>query len=193
MFWDVPASSKILEEFRQHTTSGFSPLTLEMQTTLVAVDKPKKGGKGSKKGVTKAATTEGPSETANPDPPVRNEEVTPNPEVNPFINDSIPSPPPSPKTTSTPITIAPCPSHVTSSQPTTISSSTPILTDSTTTPITITNPEVTVNISDTGAAPSFFSTYVSSSISPISNDDPDMIFGDIGDDDDLGGFTYSPF
>ncbi|CAI9285794.1 unnamed protein product [Lactuca saligna] len=55
------------------------------------------------------------------------------------------------------------------------------------------NPEFTVNISDTGATTSFFSTYVPSSISPIRNDDPNMIFGDDGDDDDLGGFTYSPF
>ncbi|CAI9274242.1 unnamed protein product [Lactuca saligna] len=55
------------------------------------------------------------------------------------------------------------------------------------------NPEVTVTVSDTGAKTSVFTPYVSSSISYIRNDDPNMIFGDDGVDDDLGGFTYSPF
>lgn len=59
-------------------------------------------------------------ETVNPDPLVRNEEVTPNLEVNPSIIDSIPSPPPSHNTTLTPITIDPCSPPVTSSQATTV-------------------------------------------------------------------------
>ncbi|CAI9276876.1 unnamed protein product [Lactuca saligna] len=186
------------------------PLTLEMQAALVAADKPKKVGKGSKKGVKKDAKTEGLSGATKPSPNqqhhlllLQKEENNRLANKNPYtiskqsvhqtINDSIPSPPPSPQATSTPITIAPCPPPVTSSQPTTISFSTPILTDTTTTPIVSMNPEVTVNVSHTGAITSVFTPHVSSSILSIRNDDPDMIFRDAGDDDDLDGFTYSPF
>ncbi|CAI9272177.1 unnamed protein product [Lactuca saligna] len=88
--------------------------------------------------------------TMNQEPLVHIEKETMNPLVNQTVSNSVPSPPPSPNTTSTPITIVPCPPPITSSRPTTIPISTPILTDSTITPLSSTNPEVTVNISDTG-------------------------------------------
>lgn len=50
MFRDVPASSKIFEGFHKLTPSGFRPITLEMQAVIHVADKPKKAGKGSKKG-----------------------------------------------------------------------------------------------------------------------------------------------
>ncbi|CAI9280613.1 unnamed protein product [Lactuca saligna] len=116
-----------------------------------------------------------------------------NREVHQSIHDSVPSPPLSPNTTSIPITIAPCPPPVISSNPTTVPISTPMLTTSTTNPITSTIPDVTVNASDTRATTSVLTTPVSSSISLFRTDDPNMIFGHDGDEDDLGGFTYSPF
>ncbi|CAI9293870.1 unnamed protein product [Lactuca saligna] len=66
MFRDVPASSKILEGFRKPTPSGFRPLTPYMQAAIDVVDKPKKGGKGSKKGEKKIVTKEGPSGATKP-------------------------------------------------------------------------------------------------------------------------------
>lgn len=71
MFRDVPSSSKILEGFWELTPSGFRPLTLEMQATIDAADKPKKGGKGSKKGEKKTAAKEGPFDAAKPSPKKR--------------------------------------------------------------------------------------------------------------------------
>ncbi|CAH1445352.1 unnamed protein product [Lactuca virosa] len=62
-----------------------------------------------------------------------------------------------------------------------------------------TNPEVNQSVNDFVPSPppspktSVFTSHVSSPISSIRNDDPDRIFRDDGDDDDLGGFTYSPF
>ncbi|CAI9282322.1 unnamed protein product [Lactuca saligna] len=242
MFWEVPASTIILDRFHKLTPSGFRPLTPEMKETLDAADKLKKGGKGSNKGVKKRRKQ--PShkrKTPTPSPiealdsetesdiriddnqPIRNEEEEPactrvstvNPEpfvhttediTNPEVNQSVPYPHPSPKTTTTPNTISPCASPVTvglmsksitivvtSSQLTTIPCSTPILSASTAPPIISTNPEATINVFDTRATTSFFSTFVSSSICLIRNDDPDMIFRDEDADDDLAGFTYSPF
>ncbi|CAI9276643.1 unnamed protein product [Lactuca saligna] len=205
LFHVVLASSKILEGFHKLTPSGFRPLTPEMQATIDATDKPKKRGKGSKKGEKKTAAKKGPSDTAKSslkkrkaptssfiaipkrrkqparkrksptpsanegsdfeteskicieeDQPIHNEEVehirkeespirnkgeTTNHEVNQSFNVSFPSPPPSPKTTSTPITIAPCPPPISSSQQTTISLSTPIFTDSTIPPTTSATPQ----------------------------------------------------
>ncbi|CAI9303705.1 unnamed protein product [Lactuca saligna] len=132
-------------------------------------------------------------EIVNPKIPVHNEEDTTNQEINQSIHDSVPSPPPSPKTTSIPIIIDPCSPLITLSQPTTVPISITILTNSTTKPITSMILEVTLSVSDTGAKTFVFTTPISSSISPICNDDPDMIFGDDGDDDDLGVLTYSPF
>ncbi|CAI9266094.1 unnamed protein product [Lactuca saligna] len=129
----------------------------------------------------------------NQEPPVHNEEDTTNRVVHQSIRELVPSPHPSPKSTSIPITIAPCPPPVISSQPTKVPISTPILTASTTNPITSMIPEVSINVSDTGDTTSVFATPVSSSISPIRNDDLEMIFAEDGDEYDLGGFTYNPF
>ncbi|CAI9284802.1 unnamed protein product [Lactuca saligna] len=129
----------------------------------------------------------------NEDDNLHNEEQISNPEVNQHLNDFVPSPPPSPKMTTTPITIAPCPPPVSSQKQTNIPLSTPLFTDSNVPPTTITKPPVSVNISDTGAKTSGFSTHVSSPISLIFPDDPDMVFRDDDNtDESLGGFTYSP-
>lgn len=100
-------------------------------------------------------------------PPVRNEGETTNPVVNQSFNEFVPSHPPSPKTTSTPITIAPCPPPISSSQQITIPLSPPIFTDSTLPPNTSATPVVSVNVSDIGAKTSGFSTHISPPISPI--------------------------
>ncbi|CAI9277044.1 unnamed protein product [Lactuca saligna] len=129
----------------------------------------------------------------NQEPPFHNEEDTTNREVLQSVHDSVPSPPPSPKSTSIPITIAPFPPPVISSQPTMVPISTPILTTSTTNPITSTIPNASVNVSDMGATILVLTTPVSSSLSSIRNDDLKMIFAEDSDGDDLGGFTYSQF
>lgn len=134
------------------------------------------------------------------EPPARNEEgefarndkSSSDPEVTQTHNDFVPSPPPSPRTTTTPITIAPCPPPVSSQPHSTILLSTPLFSDSTIPLTTSAEPSVSVNISDTGAKNSGFPTHVSPPISRIRQDDPNMIFGD-AEDEDLGGFTYSPF
>nr|KAJ0202491.1 hypothetical protein LSAT_V11C600329060 [Lactuca sativa] len=120
------------------------------------------------------------------------EQVRTDREVTPPINDFVPSPPPSPKTTtSIPITIAPLPS-VSSQTHTTIPVSIPIFTDSTLPPQTSTAPECSVTVCNTGANTSGFSTHVTPPISPICTDDPEMPFGD-DYDDDLEAFSFSPF
>nr|KAJ0208867.1 hypothetical protein LSAT_V11C400219070 [Lactuca sativa] len=68
----------------------------------------------------------------------------------------------------------------------------PIFTESNIPPQASTAPASSVNVSDTGANTSGFSSNVTPPISPIRTDDPYMISGDV-DDDDMGGFTYSPF
>nr|KAJ0215179.1 hypothetical protein LSAT_V11C300140950 [Lactuca sativa] len=195
MFRDVPACSKILDEF---------------QEILAKADKAKKGGRGSKMARKKDASElcieenqpvcneeEGnvrneEGEQVHTEPLVRIKAPSPNREVTPPLNDFVPSPPPSPKTTtSLPITIAPWPPQVSSSPPTTIPISIPIFTDLTIPPKTSVATVSSVNVSDTRATSSGFSTHVSPPISPIRTDDPNMIFGE--DDDDLGRFTYSPF
>ncbi|XP_023736528.1 uncharacterized protein LOC111884433 [Lactuca sativa] len=137
------------------------------------------------------------------DPPIRNEDVEPihteeqeqvrtEREVTPPINEYVPSPPPSPKTTtSVLITIAPLP-IVSSQAPTMILVSIPIFIDSMIPPQPSSAPECSVNVSDTGANTSGFSTHVTPPISPISTDDPKMFFGD-DDDEDLEAFSFSPF
>ncbi|CAI9298585.1 unnamed protein product [Lactuca saligna] len=115
-----------------------------------------------------------------------------NHEVTPPLNDYVPSPPPSPKiTTSTPITIASCHPPVSSQPPTSITVLVPIFTESTIPPKASTAPISSINISDMGANTSGFSRHVTPSISLIHTDDLYMIFGD--DEDDMGRFTYSPF
>ncbi|CAI9263640.1 unnamed protein product [Lactuca saligna] len=185
-----------------------------MQVVLDTADKLKKGGKGLKKMVKKAGASEDVHiETTQPirnqeeisvsneeaetvhhqELPVHNEEYTTNQKVHQYVHDSIPSPPLSPTTKSCiPITISLCPPPIISSQPTSVPISTPILTTSTTDPISSTVPDVTINVSDTGAITSVFTTSVSLSIYCVRTNDPDMNFDD-GDEDDLGGFTYSPF
>lgn len=64
MFRDVPSSRKMLEGYRKLTPSRFHPLTPEMQVIIAEADKPKKGGKGAKKGEKKTTDKEGPSATA---------------------------------------------------------------------------------------------------------------------------------
>lgn len=66
MFQDVPASSKILEGFCKLTPLAFRPITPKMQVVIHVADKPKKGGKGSKKGEKKTAAKEGPSGATKP-------------------------------------------------------------------------------------------------------------------------------
>lgn len=90
-------------------------------------------------------------------------------------NDTVHAPPHTSETT-TPITIAPCPPHVSTQSQATITLSTPLFKASTTTTITqtstttthISEPPVTVNISDTGAGASGFSTsHLSPPFSPL--------------------------
>ncbi|CAI9280388.1 unnamed protein product [Lactuca saligna] len=100
----------------------------------------------------------------NEEPLVRNEGETTNPKVTQTFNDSVPSPPPSPKTTTTPITIVPYPPPVSSSQQTSILLSTPIFTDSTILSTTSATLAVSVNLYDTGAKTSGFSTHFTSHI-----------------------------
>ncbi|CAI9268859.1 unnamed protein product [Lactuca saligna] len=53
-------------------------------------------------------------------------------------------------------------------------------------------PAVSVNASDVGAKTSGFQlSHVSPPVSPIHQDDPNMIYGH--DEDELAGFTYTPF
>ncbi|CAI9260206.1 unnamed protein product [Lactuca saligna] len=181
MFRDVPAPSTILEGYCKLTPFGFRPLNPEIQATIDAADKPKKEGKGAKKGekktIVKEATSEDEFDTQSDiriekNPPVRNEDVhnefirneevhnkdvcnnddnirneeqTSNPKVTQHLNNFVPSHPPSPKTTTTPITIAPCPPPFSSQQQTNIPLSSPLFTDSTVPPTTSIEPPVSVN------------------------------------------------
>ncbi|CAI9288706.1 unnamed protein product [Lactuca saligna] len=123
---------------------------------------------------------------------VHNEKFASNPKVTKSHTDFVPSSPTSPKTTTTHITIAPYPPPISSTPQTTIPLSTPHFTDSTTPPITSAKPGVSINASDAGAGVSgFTTTHISPLISPFRTDDPDMIYGD--SEDDLQGFTFSPF
>nr|KAJ0209922.1 hypothetical protein LSAT_V11C400209070 [Lactuca sativa] len=191
MFHDVPPSSRILEGHRTLTPSGPRPLTDEFQAILAKSDN-------------KNSDSETECEIRiDEDPPVCNEDVEPNRteeqeqvrierEVTPPTNEYVPYPPPSPETTTyVPITIALLP-IVSSQPPTTIPVSIPIFTDSTIPPQPSSSPECSVNVSDTGANTSGFSTHVSQPISPIHTDDPEMLFGD-DDDEDLEAFSFSPF
>ncbi|CAI9261280.1 unnamed protein product [Lactuca saligna] len=76
---------------------------------------------------------------------------------------------------------------------TTLVQSTPLFTDSTATTTTTTNePPLSVNSSDAGAGGLGFSVgHSTPPISPLRQDDPDMIFSE--DEEDFRGFTYSPF
>lgn len=65
-FRDVPPSSTILEGYRKLTPSGPRELTEEMQLILAEADKPKKGGKGAKKGGKKTTDKDGSSTTVKP-------------------------------------------------------------------------------------------------------------------------------
>ncbi|XP_023762192.1 cell wall protein DAN4-like [Lactuca sativa] len=103
--------------------------------------------------------------------------------------------PPSPTTTTTLISIAPCPNvSMGVSQPqASIPPSTPLFTDSTTTTTTTTStPPISVTVSDTGAGASGFTLgHESTPISPLRQGDPDTVFG--YDVDDFEAFTYIPF
>ncbi|CAI9273275.1 unnamed protein product [Lactuca saligna] len=126
------------------------------------------------------------------EPLVRTKVPPKNREVTPLLNDYVPSLPPSPKTTtSTPINIAYYPPPISSQPQTSIPVLIPIFIESTIPPQASTAPLSSVNVSDTGANTSGCSSHVNPPISPIRTDDPDMIFVD--DEDDMGGFTYSPF
>ncbi|CAI9288598.1 unnamed protein product [Lactuca saligna] len=97
----MPVASKILEAYREISSSGLRPLTQEIQSIIAEADKPKKGGQKA-------------------------------------------------------------------------------------------TPPVSVNAFDAGAGASgFTSTHISPPISPLRQNDPDMIYGD--DEDDFEGFTYSLF
>ncbi|CAI9299728.1 unnamed protein product [Lactuca saligna] len=186
-----------------------------MQAIIAGVEKPKKGGqKGAKKGEKETTDKERPSTAVKPptkrkaksnihneeEPHVHNEEgesarndkSTSDHVVTKTHNDFVPSPPPSPKPTTTPITIAPCPPSISSQTQSTSPLSTPLYIDSTVPPMTSGEPVVSVNASNVGAKTSGFqSSHVSPPISPIHRNDPDMIYGD--DEDELAGFTHSPF
>ena len=62
----MSASSKILEGYRKLTPSGFRTLTPEVQAIIDEAEKPKKGGKSSKKGEKKIFDKEGPLVLAKP-------------------------------------------------------------------------------------------------------------------------------
>ncbi|CAI9302755.1 unnamed protein product [Lactuca saligna] len=102
------------------------------------------------------------------DEPLQNEDTSTTSQLK---NVSIPSPT---STVSKPISIAPCP-------PVTLGVSQPpsIFTDSTTTPTTSIEPPATVNASNVGARASGFTTgHITPPISPLRQNDPDMIYGD---------------
>lgn len=95
--------------------------------------------------------------TRNEDDSVRNEDIhihnkeeTSNLEVTQPVNDSVPSPLPSPQPTFILITITPYLPPVSSQPQTSIPISTPMFIDSTVPPTTSTTPLVSVNVSDTG-------------------------------------------
>nr|KAJ0213615.1 hypothetical protein LSAT_V11C400208200 [Lactuca sativa] len=201
MFHDVPPSSRILEGHRTLTPSGPRPLTDEFQAILAEAPTTSTAAHKQRK---QPANSETECEIRiDEDPPVCNEDVEPNRteeqeqvrierEVTPPTNESVPYPPPSPETTTyVPITIALLP-IVSSQPPTTIPVSIPIFTDSTIPPQPSSSRECSVNVFDTGANTSGFSTHVSQPISPIHTDDPEMLFRD-DDDEDLEAFSSSPF
>ncbi|XP_023737211.1 uncharacterized protein LOC111885159 [Lactuca sativa] len=168
--FDVKAdeSSKILEAYRKLPVSSFRPLTLEMQSIIDEVDKPKKGGhKGHKKVEKKqnAKEVEEPIQTEDTTTTSQLEVSQPISsalEVTVEIHVSVPnftafvenvSVPSQTATTSTPISITPCPLvSLGVSQPP------PIFTDSTTTPATTVEPPISVNVSDAGAGASGLTT-----------------------------------
>nr|KAJ0217103.1 hypothetical protein LSAT_V11C300137390 [Lactuca sativa] len=126
--------------------------------------------------------------------PVLNEDVTSNPEVTPTYNDFFTSPPHSPKTTTSfaLITIAPCSPPVSSQPQSTIPLSNPLFTNSIIPPTTSVEPPVSANTFDAGDNNSGFTTsHITPPISPLRQEDPDMIYRD--GEDDLPGFTFSPF
>ncbi|CAI9299909.1 unnamed protein product [Lactuca saligna] len=204
MFRDVPPSSKILEGYRALTPSDPRPLSnksegedfdYETESDIRIEQDPPVRNKEDEP----IRTEEHESvdieqvEQIHNDPPVRTEATSSIHEVTPTLNDYVPSPPPSPKSTaSIPITIAPMPPPV-SSQPSTIDPVTiPIFIESTISHHTSATPISSVNVSDMGAHTSGFSTHVTPPISPIRTDDSKMIFGDDGDDD-LDRFAYNYF
>ncbi|CAI9281887.1 unnamed protein product [Lactuca saligna] len=80
-----------------------------------------------------------------------------------------------------------------SSQPsTTVPVSIPIFTESTISHRTSATPISSVNVYDTVSHTLGFLNHVTQPISPIRTNDSKMLFGD-DEDDDLDGFTYSPF
>lgn len=103
-----------------------------------------------------------------------------------FQDISIPSPI---STVTTPITIAPCLPVCMGA----LQTQTPLFTNSTSTTTTSTvEPPVSVNTSDVRVGASGFT--VGQSTPPISHlrqDDPNIVFGE--EEEDFGGFTYSPF
>ncbi|CAI9259868.1 unnamed protein product [Lactuca saligna] len=110
----------------------------------------------------------------------------------------VPFPPPSPASTSIPITIVPCPPPittqsppVTTAPPTSIPRQTPIFTETTTTTTTA-KPPVSVNASDAGEKTSWFATTTTTSpISPQHHHGSEDFLGAKGLDFDT--FHYSPF
>ncbi|CAI9268699.1 unnamed protein product [Lactuca saligna] len=222
MFREVLEARKILEAYRELFSLGFRPLTQEMKSIIAEADKPKKGW-GSKRWEESRKETRGArgsiysnsssketkrsdlftytkeSDTQSDvrleeDDPVRNEDVTSNPEVTPTYNDFFRSPPHSPKTTTTttPITVAPCPPPVSSQTLGSILLSTPLFSDSIAPPTPSIEPHVAVKESNaTNNTSGFKTTHISLPISLLRQDDPDMIYGD--GEDDFTGFTFSPF
>ncbi|CAI9281543.1 unnamed protein product [Lactuca saligna] len=161
MFRDVPASSKLLEGFRKIIPSGFRPLTPEMQVVLDTADKLKKGGNGLKKEVKKDGSSEArkrktPTPSASEDSDSETESNVRVETNQPIRNEE---------------EILVCYEEA----ETVHNQEPPIHNEEDTM-----NREVTVNVSDMGATTSLFTTPVSSSISPIRNDDLEIIFVDAG-------------
>ncbi|CAI9261830.1 unnamed protein product [Lactuca saligna] len=147
MFHYVLVASKILEEYKKFPYLGARTITHEMRLPIDEADKVKKAGKEDSPIPNEEVHNE---DFRNEDEILHNKENISNPEITQPFNDSVPSPHPSPKTTSIPITITPWP-LVSTQQQTSIPLSIPLFTDSIVPSTTSAPPFVSVNVSDTGA------------------------------------------
>ncbi|KAL7598604.1 pollen-specific leucine-rich repeat extensin-like protein 2 [Lactuca sativa] len=180
MYRCVSTKSKWMNEYKKLPPSAPLQLTLEMQNSLEATDKPaKQGKKPDRKGENKAAPwapkkrktkkkahkPKAPSSSDSdyvpsdpqPEPESGDDDVSQH-ESSLRSNSAPPSPdhegyrnlPPPSPTQSVPITIAHCPPPISSSTTTSIPIHTPLFTKVTTTTTTTTQPQAGVNVSDTG-------------------------------------------
>ncbi|KAL7616230.1 hypothetical protein Lser_V15G04372 [Lactuca serriola] len=180
MYRCVSDAGKIIIEYKKLPALGLRPLNLEMQCSIDEADKSKKGGKKgdkrkkiqevpSSKLVTpknrkdQMVEPSAPSSSDNDYFPSdqddrvehekeHNESEDSNREDSPEVifTKNVPSPPPSPKHTTAPISITPCSPPVSSQPPTSTPLPPPFFTETTTTTTTTTSvgPSVNVNTSD---------------------------------------------